>query len=156
MEILLRFERETLAPYETPSNRLSRDMYDDLALPWTIPAPVKDFPQELFVRREWDREGVLSNGESFFGGGRERSVDDLEKGLATASLVTRWREAHPDLAGTEKDVVEQFAIELREALGPDQSTLSLGSGTVILLFKKSEVWCLMLLLLISVSLGAQI
>jgi hypothetical protein len=100
---------------------------------------IQGFPQELFVRREWDREGVLSNGESFFGGGKERSIDDIEKGLATASLVTRWREAHPDLAGTEKDVVEQFAIELREALGPDQSTLSLGSGTVILLFKKSEV-----------------
>jgi hypothetical protein len=137
MEILLRLERETLAPYELPANRLSRDMYDNLALPWTIPTPVANFSEREFVKHEYDREGVLSNGISFFGGGTESSLDDVEKGLGTASMVTRWREANPDLAGTDKDVVRQFITEMRNALGPGQDTVLQGSGTVILLFKKT-------------------
>ena len=34
MEILFCLERETLAPYELPGNRISMNMYDDLPLPW--------------------------------------------------------------------------------------------------------------------------
>jgi hypothetical protein len=137
MEILLRLERETLAPYAAPGNILSMNMYDDLPLPWTIPNPVTAFPQSSFVKHAYDRDGVLSNGESFFGGGTLSSVDEIEEGLGTASMVTRWREAHPDLVGTDKDVVKAFIKELREALPADQQLLQ-GSGTAILLFKKSN------------------
>ena len=108
MAIMLRLERETLAPYELPGNRLSMNMYDDLSLPWDVSPPVADFPKSKYVKRECDREGVLSNGKTFFGGGEERTLEEVEKGLSTASMVTRWRERNPDLVGTDKDVVTVF------------------------------------------------
>lgn len=137
METLLRFERETLAPFTAPGNILSMNMYDDLPLPWTIVNPVKAFPESSFVKHTYDRDGILSNGVSFFGGGAVSTLDEIEKGLGTASMVTRWREAHPDLVGTDKDVVKTFVNELRELLPADQGILR-GSGTAILLFKKSS------------------
>jgi len=137
MELFLRLERETLAPYELPANRLSRDMYDNLPLPWTIPTPVTVFPEKLFVKHEYDREGVLSDGKNFFGRGTESSLDDVERGLGTASMVTRWREANPDLVGTDQDVVKTFIKEVREVLPPGVETVLQGSGTAILLFKKA-------------------
>jgi trans-aconitate 3-methyltransferase len=61
---------------------------------------------------------------------------DIEQDLATASMVTRWREAHPDLVGTEGDCVRVFVNNLREVLGGKEELLS-GGSTTILLFKKS-------------------
>ena len=43
------------------------------------------------------------------------SLEDLAKGCATASMVTRWREAHPEMVETEDDVVSLTLRELREA-----------------------------------------
>lgn len=136
MEVLFRLERETLAPYELPGNRLSMNMYDDLPLPWNVSPPVMDFPQSKYVKHAYDREGVLSSGVDFFNGGTVTSLDKLEKGLSTASMVTRWRAANPELAGTDKDAVKVFVREVREALG-GQDWLLTGSGTAILLIKKS-------------------
>jgi hypothetical protein len=137
MEVLLRLERETLAPYALPGNIISMDMYDDLPLPWNISPPVSDFPQSKFVKLDYDREGVLSNGVSFFNNDEKESLDDIENGLSTASMVTRWRAANPELVGTDKDVVKVFTRELREALGGKQDWIVRGSGMAILLFKKS-------------------
>jgi hypothetical protein len=138
MHVLLELERTILAPYELEPNRLSRDMYDSLPLPWTIAQPVAAFPRDRFVRREWDRDGVLSNGSTFFRGVQPTPVDAFLQVLGTASMVTRWREAHPHLVGTEDDVVTAFGGRLREALGPGVTSLDLGAGTVILMFKKGE------------------
>jgi hypothetical protein len=137
MEVLLRLERETLAPYALPGNIISMDMYDDLPLPWNISPPVSDFPQSKFVKLDYDREGVLSNGVSFFNNDEKESLDDIENGLSTASMVTRWRAANPELVGTDKDVVKVFTRELREALGGKQDWIVRGTGMAILLFKKS-------------------
>jgi trans-aconitate 3-methyltransferase len=134
--VLLRFERETLAPYELPGNRLSMEMYDNLPLPWNISPPVKDFPQSEYIKHDYDREGVLSNGVDFFGGGSFTTLEEESKGLSTASMVTRWRAANPELVGTDKDVVRVFIRELREVLG-GQDWILRGMGTAILLFKKS-------------------
>lgn len=114
------------------------NMYDDLPLPWTILKPVTAFPKSSFVKHEYDREGVLSDGVSFFGGASESTLDEIEKQFSTASMVTRWREAHPNLAGTDKDVVKVFVDELREALPADHQKVVSGSGTAILLFKKTK------------------
>jgi hypothetical protein len=136
MEVLFRFERDTLAPYEMPGNRISRDMYDNLPLPWNVSPPVKDFPQLEYVKHDYDREGILSNGVDFFNGGSVETLDETNKGLSTASMVTRWRAANSELVGTDKDAVKVFVRELREALG-GQDWILRGSGTAILLFKKS-------------------
>src|SRR6187402_2892276 len=130
MKVLLRVERETLAPYELPGNRLSLDMYDNLPLPWNISKPVTEFPQSEYIKLEYDRDGKLSNGVSFFGQSQISTMDELEKGLGTASMVTRWRAANPDLVGTDKDVVKVFIKELREALG-GQEWMEHGTGTAI-------------------------
>ena len=137
MEVLLRLERESLAPYALPGNIISMNMYDDLPLPWNISPPVSDFPQSKFVKLDNDREGVLSNGVSFFNNDEKESLDEIENGLGTASMVTRWRAANPELVGTDKDVVKVFTRELREALGGKQDWIVRGSGMAILLFKKS-------------------
>ena len=136
MEIFLRFERETLGPYALPGNILSMNMYDDLPRPWTVSPPVKEFPESKYVKYDWDRDGKLSDGVDFFGGAERETLDEIENGMGTASMVTRWRAANPELVGTDKDVVKVFVRELREALG-GQDWVKRGSGTSIMLFKKS-------------------
>ena len=133
--LLFKFEREDLAPYETSSLRLSRDMYDNLPLPWEMKPAIAAFPQEQFIRYEWDRDGVLTDGMDFLGGREEISLERLEKGMATASMVTRWRAANPELVGTENDVVRRLVKDLRVALGGQESFVG-GSSTALLLFKK--------------------
>ncbi|CAF0855710.1 unnamed protein product [Adineta steineri] len=135
--ILFHLEREVLAPFELPSNRLSRDMYDKLVLPWDVMPPITAFSSSDFVRHEWDRDGILSNGNIFFGQSDETSLNELERGLATSSMVTRWRNANPDLVGTDKDCVRETMKKLKEALN-GQETFIQGSGTVLLLFKKQS------------------
>lgn len=143
MKLFLKFERETLHPYSTRGNNISRNMYDDLPLPWTINTLVPEFPQSLYVKHAYDREGVLSNGKTFFGTrghfgqGHLTTLDDIEKGLGTASMVTRWRAAHPELANTDRDAVKVFVNDCRKVLGPDVKAIETGSGTAILLFKRA-------------------
>jgi hypothetical protein len=135
-EVHVSFERDTLAPYAAPGNILSMNMYDDLPLPWNIAKPATEFPQSLFVRHEYDRDGILSNGVSFFGGGSEHNLEEMEGLLGTASMVTRWRATHPDLAGTDKDVVNVHINEMRKVLPKHIKIFLTGASTAILLFKK--------------------
>lgn len=140
LEIFLNFERNILAPYELLPNRLSRDMYDNLPLPWNIPHPIPSsvLPESQFLKLDYDRDGILSDPESddFFFGGREVTLKQAEKSLETASMVTRWREAHPEMVGTEKDVLKLQMEELRKAMGGNES-MRTGSGTTIILVKKA-------------------
>ncbi|KAJ5802391.1 S-adenosyl-L-methionine-dependent methyltransferase [Penicillium pulvis] len=138
---LFYLEREILAPYELPENRLSRDYYDNLPLPWTIGDDIveKAFPKAAFVRMEWDRDGVLTDGKNFFNGSDETTVKGISDSLQTASMVTRWREAHPDLVDTDLDCVTVAMAEVRKALGigmDDDRTLKVGSAIVLLFFKR--------------------
>ncbi|CRG87810.1 hypothetical protein PISL3812_04831 [Talaromyces islandicus] len=141
---LFRLEREVLSPYELPSNRLSRDLYDKLVLPWDKSGSNKEaFPVSGFVRMEWDRDGILSDGREFFGGeSKTVTLTELASGLDTASMVTRWREAHSELVGTDKDCVHEAMNEVRAALGRSSGegagdvSIKVGSGTVLLLFKR--------------------
>jgi hypothetical protein len=79
---------------------------------------------------------VLSNDINFFGGGSFTILDEESKGLSTASLVTRWRAANPELVGIDKDAVKVFIRGLKEVLG-GQDWILRGMGTAILLFKTS-------------------
>ncbi|MCJ1431822.1 hypothetical protein MMC27_001177 [Xylographa pallens] len=131
---LFDLERSVLAPYSLPALELSRNYYDALQLPWSSRPPIASFPASLFVRKTWDRDGVLSDGQDFFGGSEEISVDDLERQLGTASMVTRWRAAHPELVGTEKDCVKECGGRIREVVG--EGKFRVGGGTALLLFRK--------------------
>lgn len=133
---LYHLEQEVLKPYELRPNRLSYNLYDDLPLPWNVDPPVSAFPKSEFVRCEWDRNGVPREGNGFFVG-KETTLDDLEKSLSTASMVTRWRAANPILNGTEDDCVKAAMREIRKVLGIHSSeTLNVGNSCVLLLFKR--------------------
>lgn len=112
-------------------------MYDNLPLPWQISTPVEDFPQSLYVKHEFNRGGVVPEGEDFWGGSEERSLEDLEKALNTASMLTRWREANPEIAGTDQDVLNITIKDWKATLG-DKKGMVMGAGTAILLFKKKS------------------
>ena len=133
-EEMFRLEREELAPYELPGNRLCRDSYDNLPLPWDVDPPIKAFRQARFTKLEWDRDGHLSQPDHFFLGDEHVDLRRLQGQLSTASMVTRWREAHPELAGTERDVVEVVMREIRKAVGGD--SLIIGKSCFLLLFKR--------------------
>ena len=138
--ILFDLERDILAPYELPPNRVSRDMYDNLGLPWTVDPPVADFPAASFVRKEWNRDGKVNldtngNYEDFFAGTKKQALEDLEASLNTASMVTRWREANRQKAGTDNDCVKLTIERLKRALG-DGEALTTGGATALLMFKK--------------------
>jgi SAM-dependent methyltransferase len=100
-------EEEYLRPYFEPGNLLTRGRYADLPLPWTLDPPVAGFDKSDFFRKNWDLA------EKFFVTQPDVPLDMFEKVIGTMSPVTRWREANPDAAGTEKDVVKVYrrAIE---------------------------------------------
>ena len=123
-------------PYMQPGNRIAHDMYDHLELPWAADPAQTAFPKENYQRFDWDRGNVLSDGKDFFGGAYEFPLDVFKYALATVSAVTRWREEHPELVGTERDCVEEMLAHLKQLLG--ELKLRGGSATVLLIFKKGE------------------
>ena len=132
-----RFKGEILAPYELPGNRLAHDMYDHLLLPWHCSPPIDGLLESGFTRLEWDRDGKLSDSEHFFLGDLTITIEKMQKMMSTGSMVTRWREAHPQLVGTEQDVVAKMAKETRDLLG--EGEVVIGSSCVLLLFKKTDI-----------------
>lgn len=141
-QILTHLEDSILAPHALPGIHLSRTLYASLPLPWTLPTPISAFPQSHFLRQEWDRDGVLSNGDGFFGGVEEQTLAQLAKGLDTASMVTRWRGANPGLAGTEADCVRESIRGIAETMGKrgvplEEVRIRTGGAVVLLLFKRN-------------------
>lgn len=90
-----------------------------------------------FTRLEWDRYGKLSDPVHFFLGDEVVTIERMQKILGTSSMVTRWREAHPQLAETEQDVVVNLAREMKEVLGAEE--LVIGQSCVLLLFERTDV-----------------
>ena len=148
-----------MAAFETQGNRVSREMYDGLVLPWECEPRNPGFVNDggHFVRREWNREGSLkvSPGvredelhekaekvreldariiESLY---ERESLEELARSLGTASMVTRWREANCDRveAGEIEDCVDRMVGELRGVLD-GQEWLELGTGAVVLILRK--------------------
>ncbi|OJJ50406.1 hypothetical protein ASPZODRAFT_1166595 [Penicilliopsis zonata CBS 506.65] len=124
-------EEERLDDFFEEGNRLVRAGYVDLPLPWTVEPGVQGFERASFVRREW------GFGDEFYAGQMEVDLDTFEKVLGTASPITRWREAHRDAVGSERDIVRRYrrAIEtlLHEAgVQPGQERVR-GAVTGVLL-----------------------
>ena len=139
--ILNHLEQDILGPHELQPNRISRTLYKDLALPWTIEPRNPNFSEAAYERNLWDVDGVLSDGRDFFGGGEELTLGELEQGLSTASMVTRWRESHPELAGGDDDCVFKTIRAVQEAMGKGEEDknnvkIKTGAATVLLLFKR--------------------
>lgn len=132
---------EGLAPYRNEGNVMTRNRYVDLELPWNCHPAVQDFEQASFVRRQWTPE------ETFLGGpgadGEAVPLSIIGKMYGTSSQVTRWREAHPELANTKDDVIVKLVEEigglLREVgVKAGEEKVSGVVEGVVLIFKKKE------------------
>lgn len=134
-QVLEHIEQEDLGPFEAPGNRICRGFYDNLLLPWQCDPPITDFSKDMFVRKEWDRGGLSEGSAEFFAGARNVPLEVLGRRLSSASMVIRWREAHPHLANTKHDVVQTALRRLKEVLGRDE--IDIGAGFVLLLFRKA-------------------
>ena len=132
-------EDNVLTPYEEPGNKLSRGMYEDLTLPWQVRPPVAGFSGagDSFQRIEWNRDGQVEPGKNFLGG-VEATPAQIERALGTASMVTRWREAHPDVANTDNDPVKAMANQLIKIMGSAEVKIKTGASTALLLLKRTE------------------
>ncbi|KAK8046349.1 hypothetical protein PG996_014413 [Apiospora saccharicola] len=145
-QALSHLEDDILGPYGLPANNVCRTMYANLLMPWSADPPVAAaFPQPLSVRREWNRDGKLELGqEDFYGGSSATSLADLAKGLGTSSMVTRWREDHSELVGTEGDCVVQTMRAVAEAImgeGAEEFggvTIKVGCAATLLLFTRAQ------------------
>ena len=126
------------APYETAGNRLCRDRYANLPLPWHDDIAVTGFSRDKFVRREWDVGGLQEGEEDFFLGSEVVSWDALGKNFGTYSMVQRWREAHEVAVseGREEDVVGRAIREMREIVGEGMSEVRVGRSCVLVMVKR--------------------
>ncbi|KAI9830557.1 MAG: hypothetical protein M1819_005515 [Sarea resinae] len=104
------YREQHLSPYFAPGNLVVRGRYVDLPLPWTLATPVPDFDEASFIRKDWDV------GDQFYVGPPELDLDTYERVMGTASPIVRWREAHPDAVGTERDVLRMLRREMERLL----------------------------------------
>jgi SAM-dependent methyltransferase len=126
-----------------PGNRMARGLYADMPLPWSLGMPVAGFDKSSFLRREWNTGGRYGPEDHFFSNQQPVDLDSLEQILGTDSPVTRWREAHPDAEGTERDVVRIMRHEIELALqdaGIEKGKEMLKGGVqgVLLLVRKKR------------------
>ena len=139
--ILSDLEDGMLKPYITPGNILSRNGYEGLDLPWSIPETAGVFEESSFNRRDWDRGGVPSAPAQADGSPGKFLIEEkvtpeqLEAALNAASMVVRWRAANPDKAHTEEDAVKLTAKRLKEALGGNERFVASPSASLLLMRK---------------------
>jgi SAM-dependent methyltransferase len=125
-----------LKPYYNAGNILTRNRYNSLLLPWTLPQKVEAFDEKNYFRKNWEI------GETFYTGEVEVHMSMFETILSTSSPRTRWVEANPDLVGTEQDEIRILRREIERLLHeagvePGKEMIK---GTVegaLLMFKKN-------------------
>ena len=91
-------------------------LYHDLVMPWELSQPCTEFENESYRRSIWNEKGRASEDGSFLCGDRWTSLEDYEAAIGTISAATRWREAHPEIANTEEDVVKKAFAMIRGML----------------------------------------
>lgn len=133
-----------LRPYERPGGVLTRDLYADLPLPWTLEDAVDTFDRRSFLRQVWNENRECNQGaqDADFGTKRIMTTEEFEKLLSTHSSVTRWREDHPDLASTENDLVGKLRRRIEALLHdvgvkPGEEIVRGGVAIVLLMVKKT-------------------
>jgi hypothetical protein len=143
-DIISNFREAVLGPYKTLGSQLAQSGYVDLMMPWDEAATAPLFERETFLRRELDINSEPGYGADLLADGvQETPFKRIEGIIETMGPVTRWREAHPDLVGTDKDCVKIVMGKVREALGDgkdtiDVSTLVEGLVTAVLCVKRAK------------------
>jgi ubiquinone/menaquinone biosynthesis C-methylase UbiE len=138
-EAFKRWQEDYLEAYYGIGNFLVRDQYRGLGMPWDAEPPIESFDRASLFRKEWALDETFHDGQD-----GTFSLDLFEKMFATSSPVTRWRLAHPEALGTEKDVVRVMKNELAQLLHdagvPDgKDVLKGASPGVVVMVRKSAV-----------------
>ncbi|KIW15865.1 hypothetical protein PV08_05915 [Exophiala spinifera] len=161
------FEHVVLKPHEMPGNRLTRELYASLPLPWSeypdAAAAVADadhnrgesnkarplrlldeFPKDEFKRQVFNDNGEIGPDGKFLMS-RRATFERATATLGTASPVTRWREAHKEQLerGEVEDLVDKLLRQTRELLdevpeGRGRDWLEGGSAVVVMTIKKKK------------------
>lgn len=134
-----------LGPYQKAGNWLLMRLYKDLQMPWSLDSPCTAFAESSYLRQVFNAGGEPDEDGQYVCGVRTMKLDDAAKGIAMISAATRWREAHSELAETEKDCVveafERIRMILRERGGQGdvvlgEEMISLVGPTVLVTVKK--------------------
>lgn len=140
--ILNDLEDNMLGSYATPGNKLSRNAYENLSLPWSSLETADLFDKTSFVRKDWDLHGVpsaprLSDGSlGSFLFGKDVTSTSLAEGFNAASMVVRWRQANPEKAGGVLDPVNMIVKRLDDILGKG-AVFSAGPSCSLLLLRRT-------------------
>ncbi|KXJ94512.1 methyltransferase domain-containing protein [Microdochium bolleyi] len=124
-------------------NMHGRSRYAQLLLPWDLSHLVAEFDAASFQRKVWVAEGDSVEAGEIAVPIETLSMEALEAMAATMSPISRWRESHPDLAGTERDVISVMRKRVEGILragGAQDEPLSLKMHApgVLLLMKRVE------------------
>ncbi|EPS44339.1 hypothetical protein H072_1673 [Dactylellina haptotyla CBS 200.50] len=135
--------RDSIEPYREEGNRINDDLYLHQPRPWTVDPPVPEFDESSFLRYEWGTDEKSFPATEFFKYSPPANMDQLELVMGTASPVIRWREAHPELTGTEQDICKIMRREVEEALwaaGVEKGKEQLfgGVNATLMLFTKKK------------------
>lgn len=139
-------EEQHLKPYIEQGSLLAENLYTDLLLPWSLPVPSSEFDQASFYRKDWNEAIPCSGCDQFFAWQDDPhylalDLQMTERVLGTRGGVTRWREAHPENAGTELDVVKIICKEIERLLHEagvkrGEEVVKMGVKGVLLMVKK--------------------
>ena len=145
---MLEIEDRYLKPYMENGTLLAKGLYTDLCLPWSLSEPVSGFERDTFYRKDWGRDVPYSEGDEFFVGQCDPGylAVDLrvaEKMLGTRGTVIRWREAHPQMVGTESDVARMMCKEMERLLHeagvePGNEIVKISVEGVLLMVKRAH------------------
>jgi trans-aconitate 3-methyltransferase len=100
-KLLFELEQGTLGPYQKAGNWCLMGLYNDLQMPWSLSVPQDQFPQHSYRRQIWNENGLPEPDGTYVCGEKTMTIDEAEKAISTISAVTRWREAHSDIAHTD-------------------------------------------------------
>ncbi|KAK3058797.1 hypothetical protein LTR09_000362 [Extremus antarcticus] len=138
-KILVELEQGTLGPYQKPGNWSLMGLYEDLQMPWSLANACDSFAEKSYSRQIWTQHGLPEADGSYVCGVRLLTLDETEKSIATISAVTRWREAHLELANTGNDCVTAAFTKIKNILRGDANTrVTMVGPTVLVTLKRSK------------------
>ena len=144
--LMRRFELD-IEPYELEGNRLCRELYKNLVMPWDVDEArqkelgIDVFPKYEYVYKTWNEGGKLE--PDLEGGWMRRETNKwaiIKYALGTASPVTRYREKNKEALekGEMEDCVDRLVKDLREVLGQDKEVVDGGMSTSLVMLKKRK------------------
>lgn len=87
--------------------------YYGVLLPWHETIRNSDFDESTFYHRKWSGRDTDGEVEEFFISQPRFDLDTMEQIMGTtAGSYMEWRKAHPDLAGTDKDLLKRSRREI--------------------------------------------